>query len=512
MDMKKSKIFIWMSGIGLLLLIGSQSCTDLSPKVYDQVQNENFWQTPEQIAAGIGPAYASLRGFPGSALFNLNEVTSDEIIVPTRGNDWYDNGNWEALWKHTYSSTLGPVNDAWNFIFTGVGRCNQIISILGNLPKPPKNLNSIEAELKVLRALYYYWAMDAFGNVPLITDFKTNPNNVTNTDRKDVFAFLEKDIKDNVSLLPSNLDQSTYGRVTKYTAYAILAKMYLNAEVYTGTPHWSDCIAYCDSIISSGKYQLEPDFFANFSPDNSGSHENIFVIPYDWQNLTGFTVDMATLHYQNQETYNLTQTPWNGFCSTADFYNKFDPADQRRQMFLVGQQYGADGTPLKDNQTGLPLVIDPHVPVFSSSAASFRLAGARSVKYQPTMGTDGNMNNDFAIFRLADFMLMKAEAEVRSNTNKADALQLINKIRERAFGDKSHDWTMGDLTLSNILDERAREMAWEGWRRQDVIRFGTFGNARDPAKPNDPDDHLEIFPIPAPQIAANPHLKQNPGY
>jgi hypothetical protein len=221
---------------------------------------------------------------------------------------------------------------------------------------------------------------------------------------------------------------------------------------------------------------------------------------------------MQTLHYQHNLTYNLTNIPWNGFCATADFYNQFDTADARKKMWLVGQQYDAAGNPIKDAQTSLPLIISPYVNELSNPSDSFRVAGARNIKYHPEAGTAGNQSNDMAIFRLADAYLMKAEAELRLGSNIDDALSLVNAVRNRAYGNSSKAYTIGELTLPNLLAERQREFAWEGWGRQDAIRFGTFGNARKPGKPVDPDAHTQIFPIPAPQISANPSLKQNPGY
>lgn len=490
----------------LSLSIINQSCTKLDQKVYSVVPEANFWQTSDQVAAGLAPAYQALTSIPNGDVQQLNEVSSGEMIVPTRGNDWYDNGNWQALWLHTWKSDLGPINNAWTAIFNGIGKANFTLNAVNTLPKKPDNIEAINAELKSLRAFYYYLAMDMFGNVPLVTDFNTDPSKVTNSDRKTLFAFVEKELKDNMALLPNSKDPSTYGRFTKWASVMLLTKLYLNAEVYTGTARWSDCMAACDTVISSGKYTLNGDYFANFSVNNDGSPENIFVVPFDKVYIGGNNWEMQTLHYQHNLTYNLTNIPWNGFCATADFYNQFDTADARKKMWLVGQQYDAAGNPLKDAQTSLPLIISPYVNELSNPADSFRRAGVRNIKYHPEAGTAGNQSNDMVIFRLADAYLMKAEAEVRSGTI-SDAVNLVTAVRQRAGLT-----AMVALTLPNLLAERQREFTWEGWGRQDAIRFGTFGDARKPGKPADPDTHTQIFPIPAPQISANPSLKQNPGY
>lgn len=507
----KTRIYICSAALLLFCSI-SQSCTKLDQKVYSVVPDENFWQTPDQIAAGLAPAYQAMTGIPDGDVRNLNEVSSGNMIVPTRGNDWYDNGNWQALWTHQWKPDLGPVNGAWSALFNGIGKANFTLSVVNSLANKPANIDAINAELKVLRAYYYYMAMDMFGNVPLVTDFNTDPNAVSNSSRKDVFDFLENELKTNVPLLPENVDATTYGRMTKWGGYMLLAKLYLNAEVYTGTQRWSDCIAACDAVIASGKYSLSSDYFANFAVSNEGSKENIFVVPFDKINIGGMNWEMETLHYQHNLTYNLTGSPWNGYCATAEFYNQYDDADGRKAMWLVGQQYDAAGNPLKDAQTNQLLIISPYVNELSNPADSFRRAGARNVKYRPEAGTAGNQSNDMVIFRLADAYLMKAEAEVRSNTNLGDALNMVNAVRSRAYGDASHNYTAAQLTLANIQAERNRELVWEGWGRQDAIRFGTFGDARKPGKSKDPDKHLEIFPIPSPQISANPNLKQNTGY
>lgn len=489
------------------------SCTKLDQKVYSVAQAENFWQTPDQVAAGLAPAYQALTGLPSGAVYQLNDVSGGAIIVPTRGNDWDDNGNWRALWRHTWTPDTGPMNDAWGSLFNGIGKANFTLSVVNSLATKPSNIDAINAELKVLRAYYYYMAMDMFGKVPIVTDFNTDPGTVKNDkSRSEIFDFIEKEIKDNVDALPEDVNATTYGRMTKWGAYMLLAKLYLNAEVYTGTPRWADCIAACNAVINSQKYSLSSNYFDNFVVKNDNSTENIFVIPFDKVYIGGMNWEMQTLHYQHNLKYNLSGQPWNGFCATAAYYDQYDNTDRRKQMFLVGQQYDAQGNPIIDAQTSLPLVISKYVNELSNGADSFRLAGARNVKYQPEAGTAGNQSNDFVIFRLADAYLMKAEAELRSSTDLADAVDNVNLVRERAYGDASHDWTLADLTIENIYQERTREMAWEGWARQDAIRFGHFGEARNPGKATDPDTHLQIFPIPTPQIIANSNLQQNTGY
>jgi hypothetical protein len=499
-----------------VILVGSimPSCTKLDKKIYSVEPVGNFYQTPAQLAAGVAPAYIALQAIPDGNVMNMNEITSDEIIVPTRGNDWYDGGQWQGLWLHKFKPDVF-VDGGWSDLNNGIGKVNFTLNILNGLSNKPSNYDAVVAELKVLRAYFIYQLMDMFGNVPVVTDYNTDPSKVTQQDRAAVYAFLETELTANVPLLSTSVDKTTYGRLTQYAGYMLLAKLYMNAQVYTGTAQWAKAITALNTVISSNKYILQPNYFDNFSIANDGSAENILVVPYDKINIGGMNWEMQTLHYQSQATYGLTGSPWNGFCSTADIYNKYDASDSRRAQYLVGQQYAADGiTPLKDVQTNLPLVFDPNVTTLSSASDAFRLAGARNVKYHPEAGTAGNQSNDMVIFRLADAYLMRAEASLHTG-DAATALADVNKVRARAG---VAAWTSGDLTYASLLDERSRELAWEGWRRQDLIRnevaTGTayFTGARTPAKTADGDQHTFIFPIPAPELISNPNLHQNPGY
>jgi hypothetical protein len=520
------------------------ACTKLDQKVYSVVPNQNFWQTPDQIAAGIAPAYAQLANIPDGNFQNLQETPSDEQVVPARGSDWLADGQHIQLWTHTWNAETQQVRDTWTDLYSGIGKINFILSIVNSLNPAPDGLDKINAELKTLRALYYYWTMDLYGNIPLVTDFNTNPNTVTNTPRATVFSFIEKELKDNIGLLQDEVSLNTYGRVTKWMAFSLLAKLYINAGVYTGTPRWADAIKMCDSVILSSRYSLQPNYYDNFSATNEGSVENIFVVPFDHVNIGGNNNQTQTLHYQNNINFQLSSGAWNGYCANAEFYSHYDTSsvytvkgqntyrtflDARAGQFLIGQQftpaytyppninvlYSSSDPTLKitDAQTGKNLSFYANIKEISNPSDTFRLAGLRNIKYFPNPGTQTSMNNDIPIFRLADILLMRAEASLRNGTAATADLGYVNQVRQRAYGgDASHDWTIADLTLPHLLDERARELAWEDWRRQDCIRFGTFGNARTPNKTADADNHWQIFPIPRAQHDANPNLKQNPGY
>ncbi len=510
------KIFL----VCILILEISISCTKLDTTVYDQVVI--FWQTPDQIAAGVAPAYSGLRNYaPGNSVYNLNETSTDEVIVPTRAGHWYDNGMWEEMWKHTWGSEHPFVTDGWQFIYgnSGIPRINSILQKLNEIEPKPSELASIQAELKTVRTFYYYLALDLYGNVPINENNSTDSSELVNRPRSQVFSYVEKELKDNLPGLTTEVNPFTYGRATQWFAQAILAKLYLNAQIYTGTARWEECIAACDAILNSNNYALETDFFINFKIANEVSRENIFVIPFDRNaTLDLFGIQGATLHYQSNATFGLESGGWNGFCSLAEFYNLFDSSDTRREMFLVGQQYVnqiMDSAHAQiDFDVNLPLNFDPVIKTFSIPLPYAPLAGARCAKWEFNKEGWGNMSNDFAVFRLADIILMKAEAQFR-NGDIAAALATINQKINGVSSIRSRtglpDFSAMEMNLDGLLKERARELAWEGWRRNDMIRFGHFTDARIPEKARS-DTFRILFPIPKSELDKNPYLIQNKGY
>jgi starch-binding outer membrane protein, SusD/RagB family len=486
-----------MLGCSALLLLG-QACTNLTETVYDVIPTDsNFGSTAAQQAALIGPLYSGLGDYFG----NMNELntTTDEQIVPTRGGDWGDNGNWVRLYTHTWSPTQdnGQFNGRWTWCYNNITSINQQ---LGTITDP-----KAVAELKALRAFFHYQAMDLFGNV-IIAD-KVGGGNAQQRTRAEVFAWVEKELLDNYANLSDQSGGAFYGRMNKYVADMILAKMYLNAGVYLGTPRWADAEARCTSLISSGKFRLSGNFLDNFAVNNQTSPETILATPFDNNKRGGLNIQMRTLHYGQQTQFGLPSSPWNGYCTVTEFYNSFTADDTRRRMWLIGQQRDANGNPLTDD--GQPLAFTAEIPaLIMPGGPTGRLAGARSQKYEIQRNNNTNdMSNDFVIYRLGDVYLMRGEARFKQGKN-ALALEDFNIIRNRAGVPA---WTAAQLTDANILAERGRELAWEYHRRQDQIRFGTFiapkrfKETASPASRN-------LFPIPADQLALNPNLKQNPGY
>ena len=518
--MKKIFINTKLVVAGIFLMVFNLSCTNLDEEIFSEVTQDNFFQSDEEFISALGAAYTQLYSIGGnSTLYPLQEVTSDEVTVPQRGNDWEDGGNWRRLHEHTFTSEDDRIIGGWNFVFGGINDCNRLIFQFDQLGA--EGSEAFIAELKVLRALFYYWALDLYGNVPIVERFDVEAGYLPETQsRQEVYDFVEKEILENIDLLSTDTDASTYGRINYFVAQTILAKLYLNAEVYTGTPQWEKANTACDVVINSGRYNIVPAFFDNFADNNGGSPEFIFAIPYDKVFAQGFNLPFMFLHGQSRLTFNLTISPWNGFCSVQEFYESFEEGDIRKESFLVGPQFTSAGEPLLDpnyeqadsENPGKP--VDPDGPqiVFTPEInelfpLALKQAGVRVKKWEYAPGGNGNLNNDFSIFRYADVLMMKAEAMWRMDPGSADALTLVNQVRLR--GNNPIE-PLTSLTAEDLLAERGREFFSEIHRRQDLIRFGEFNKAWWAKPASDPSRN--IFPIPRPQLDANPNLTQNPGY
>jgi hypothetical protein len=245
--------------------------------------------------------------------------------------------------------------------------------------------------------------------------------------------------------------------------------------------------------------------------NNTASKENIFVLPYDRQVGWGLQMYQYTLHSSQAENYNYSSPLWNGLVVQPPFYNLYEASDKRINSWMVGQQYSPTGQALKTSMN-TPLIFTSTV---TSLTAAGEAEGARCQKWEFPKDLElyETQDNDWSLFRYADILLMKAEAIMRNNSGVAtqEAVDAVNLVRERAYGNTTHDYTTATLTLDELLNERGREMAFEGHRRQDLIRFGKwegswFGKAAEA------DTHTELYPIPSTALSANSNLKQNNGY
>jgi starch-binding outer membrane protein, SusD/RagB family len=483
------KIFI------LSLIISFSACTNLEENVYDKIPENKFPENANQAALNVIPTYKELSDLidDNGWWFWAQEITSDEIVFPVRLTDWEDGGKWRVLHTHEWTNNLDAVNSMWPNLYDGVTEANRALDNLEGLNEP-----ITKAKLKTLRAFFYYLLIDNFGDLPLVTSFSKAEAQPKKTDRKTIYDFIVKDLKESLPYLPSSSQKYA---VSKGMGFMVLAKLLLNAEIYTGTPKWAEAETYCDSIINSNIYSLEAGALSPFKTNNENSIENIFTIPFDENNLKGFRIHMRTLHYLSNQTYDMPVGTWNGFAATEDHYNTFTDDDARKKGFIVGPQFDSKGKALFDLTAGAPLVINPKIPKLvidgSFNFQQIRMSGARVGKYEIKKGAMENLSNDFPLFRYADVLLMKAELLIRQGKN-GDTY--VNQIRKRAG--------VVDLTgvnLNTLLQERGREMFCEGHRRQDLIRYGKFNDPWWEKLASSP--KRNIFPIPQWAIDANPNLK-----
>ena len=494
--MKKLLIFIVFSG-----LFGFSSCTDLNEELFSSIPQDKYGTTSEEMNSLIGPAYGTLVRYINNEFWMIS-CSTDEFMIPARGLDWYSGGIHLRFHTHEWAAQETP--NAWRF--TEVTTINKIIKMLDNSTVEIENKERVYAELRGLRAFWYFHMLDNIGNVPIVTSFDVTELPTNNT-RKEVYDFVESELLEIVDALTEEKSTATYAKFTKWVAYSFLAKLYLNAEVYTGVPQWDKCLTYSQKVIDSNLYQLEPDIFNNFKVKNEGSTENIFVIPYDADYFRDYFIPyQMSWHYNTYRTFGVQFSSWNGPCAVSSFVEAFDVEDARYRSFLIGPQYAADGTPLyiRDGVTQLDYTVA--MKDFSNAT---EYEGARLFKWEVEPNGRTHMNNDFALLRYADILLMKAECLLRKGDEPA-ARTIVNQVRARNFTDpKPYDL----LTLDILLQERGYEFVFEGWRRNDQIRFDHFKGTW-AFKPNeDPADrHTYLFPIPLAVMDQNPNLRQNPGY
>ena len=503
---------IHVSLIYAAFILAFASCTDLSETVYEQSTSVNYYKNADNVTAVYLSVYGPLQDVWQENYFNLTEFSTDEALRPTRVQHGYDGGQWIRMHRHEWLVDESRITDIWNKCFKGIGFANMALSDFKKLDFAALGVTmsrtQMEAELRGMRAFYYYMLCDMFGGVPIV-ETVGDPLAPPRNSRAEVVKYVEDEFHAVMNDLPVKGDKSSYGKMTQGAACSILAKLYLNAQEWTGTARWSDCIAACDEIISSGKYQLDVDWQDPFHYFNENSKENIFVVPYDQLYATQMNYAGRFLHYAHMLTYLMAKPFSNGVCTEIDFFSKFKSNDKRYQQWLVGPQYDYYGAPLPCvfDLLGQNLVLDPVIKSMEEGAEN---SGVRNVKFKMELNmTDYPQNNDVPVTRYADVLMTKAECLLRTG-NKPDALALINQVRARCFEDGDPDKVYTDITMDEFLDERAREFAYECLRRQDMIRFGKFNDAWWDKKASDPTKKL--FPIPDSRVKANPNMEQNPGY
>ena len=494
----------------------TQSCTNLDETVYDSIPSDQFGQTQAEINTIIAPIYSTLKNVWPGDVFSLIEESSDMAITPTRiGGDWWDGGYHMEMARRTWTYMNSLVKSAWNNSMSGISTCNQVYYMIENNESMEADLkNQTLAEIRGVRAFWYYMLVDNFGNAPLVTDF-SDTSLPTMSDRKTLFNFVVSELNDIVDDLPAEVSTSTYGKFTKGAAYTLLAKMYLNSEEWVGEAQWQKAADACDEVMKLS-YIIESTWKNNFAVQNETSGEAILAVPFS-KTLGGNTLHNKTLHYKDPIALGFTRSTWNGISAQSDYVKQFDVDDQRYEgTFLIGEMI--------DPSTGKVLVTDHGrdlihtIDFVMENTAKYdgiwgevqQEEGARCNKWVFESGMNNTaMENDFHIFRLADVYLMKAEALVRLGKTTGEAVTLVNTIRERGYGNADHNYT--EVDLEKIYLERRLELAWENYSRQDMIRFGKFLL---PTKwcPEGTAEYRKLFPIPYTAWQTNNNLTQNPGY
>jgi len=507
--------------VAAVIAFAALACTNLEENPPSSITPGSFYRNEGEVLSSLAGIYAQLRSTLDD-YYNLSEITTDEMIVPTRGSDWYDGGVWLEMHHQTWSPVSsvgnGPGNGVWVVAFTGIARSNALLEALPNLTFTSKD--SIAAETRALRAFYYYILMDTFGGVPIATTTQIAAR--AKAPRDSVFRFVQAELTAARALLPVTWPAGSNGRMTKGAVDAILANMYLNAGVFAkasgvSPTTYNSCttvqigaqnacqaaIATADLILNStAGYQLADSFAQSFRSTNSTSKENIFVIKFAPVDGLGLNFVMRSLHYNQY-----TPTPWNGFAILAETYTAFDSTDQRRKVILQGPQVNVEtGQPAKD-RAGNPLVFTTNI---ADPTQATEGEGPRLYKWpaDPKHIAQNN-GNDYAWFRLGEILLIKAEALNELTPGDPNALLLLNQLRARPAETVAPP-LVGPVTRDMILQERRFELTGEAKRRQDLIRNGKYTLAWG-FKPAS-DVRNILMPVPQAQLDANPLLTQNPGY
>ncbi|HVI46675.1 MAG TPA: RagB/SusD family nutrient uptake outer membrane protein [Chitinophaga sp.] len=514
---------IFRSALVVAACVGFTACS-LNEKLGDALVRkdaDSIIKAPQLLQNAYNNLQYAYQDF--SQTWGMSEMSTDEALGPTRGKDWDDNGVWRELHEHKWTPDHAHINNSFKGLLLLQFSATNVLNFR---PNPGQ-----EAEARFLRALSIFSVLDLYGQVPFRNPTDTLLNAPKVMKPAEAIEFMKSEL---TAVTPNlgNMPATQAYVANKDAARFLLMKLYLNKGAFLNrqaptfdAADMQEIIKLADQITASG-YKLADNYYDNFARDNDvKSTENIFT----QQNGPGFSTSrlpsannvfcrwMCTLHYSQRPS------GWNGFTTLSDFYDKYEPTDKRlggfysgvtdtsglKVGFLIGQQYDQNGNKILD-RSGRPLIFTREVQL-RATGDQVEMSGIRVVKYPPdfltTKSTSENGNdasNDFVFFRYADVLLMKAEALLRTG-NAPAALLLVNQIRL-----KRGATPLAALDLNSLLDERGRELYWEGWRRQDLIRFGKFLQPWQ-LKPTDDPKYL-LFPIPTSDLAVNKNLVQNPGY
>jgi starch-binding outer membrane protein, SusD/RagB family len=521
------------------------SCTDLDENLYSDITTLNYEYTQENLMNVIGPVYSNLRiVYDFINFLGMQEISADAVAQPANASGWYDGGRFIKMHQHKWDSDQGHLNSLWSIFWMGINHSNRAINNINNdiIFNDESTKMSLLAEVKVARAYYYWLAMDNFGGIPIVTD-ESEEGFPAKESRSNVYQFIVSELNEAIPNLNESTESEMYGRFNKWAAKTLLANVYLNAEIYTGSAQWDNCIEQCNDIINSNKYALEENYSDVFGPDRMGSSEMILGLQYD-EILARGNMHSAVYHDGARPKY---KTKFGFYGAGAvkavpQFIDTYDTEDLRLDYtWEMGLQLTPEGDTCRCTyeKKGQPLIYTKEI---QNGLYTGENEGYRQAKF-PVLQGAYNLTTTYPLFRYAEVLLMKAESLLR--TNKTDeAAMIVSNVRSRAFedpekaivtaaqliGDSKYPWgyyasdyaltndalekSEADLTpvqFGGMYDELGWEFAYENHRRRDMIRFGIYTKKSWLShKPSE--DHRIIFPIPTSVVNANPNLDQNPGY
>ncbi len=492
----------------IIILIGSFACTNLEEELRSSTAKETTEADPAALLTSV---YTSMR-LPfqdQSRWWAAQEHTSDETLGPTRGPDWDDNGIWRSLHSHTWSPDHAFLSSTFTELLQSLYAANVVI-------EQESATAQQKAEARMIRAFLVQCVLDGWGQVPWRPEGSSLLEDAQVLDASQAVTLILDEADRSISDLPSGPSNVA----NKDAAKVLKMKTLLNKGMYLdrANPTFDNgdmqtVVSLADELISSGKYSLATNYFDNFAPNNDQiSTENIWTA----ENVGGSNSGNVRSRWYCTLHYNQNPSGWNGFTTLSDFYDSFEDSDVRKGAsydgvtdvsgikvgFLEGQQYDKDGNALQDRK-GNALAFKREVAL-KESGNDLEITGIRVVKYPIDYNSGDNANNDYVYYRYADVLLMKAEAQFRLG-NTGDALSIVNDIRSARGASE-----LSSLSADDLINERGRELYWEGHRRTDLLRFGKFLDSWQQKS----ESGLErlLFPIPAASVASNPNLTQNPGY
>lgn len=519
------KIFITIAAAGAMFFT---SCSDslntlpidnniaVADKVY--LDFENYEKVLAKVYAGLAVSgqdgNSDISGIDGGfgqfirGYFNLQELPTEEAIC-----NWNDQ-TIKDMHNLSWSSSDVYITAMYNRIFYTASVANEFLRQTTDekvaergMSAHAKEITRMRNEARWVRAYIYWVGIDLFGSIPFVDETgqigTSSDMAPKQKSRQEIFTWIETELKSIENELPAAGDASYYGRATQGAAWALLARLYLNAEVYTGTPRWADVITYCDKVIGAN-YSLVQNYSHMFLADNGVTSKSEFIFSIVIDGLysqsfgaTTYLICAATGGKMNKAEMGLAD--WGGIRATKQFAEKFTTGDRRNLLFTDGQS--------------------PEIPTNNNFTEGYGVQKYRNLTSTGAKGSDGSFSDvDLPLFRLADVYLMYAEAHKRGSVGDASlALNYVNRVRARAWGNDSGN--VSDYDLNFILDERARELYWECVRRTDLVRFGMFTSDEyiwqwkgGVVQGRGVADYYQIYPLAASDVAANPNLKQNPGY